>query len=792
MSVYQRPLALTDDGKRHEPMQPGRLLEPDVVPVSADKDNLITRGDDGLKFAAQDILSQTEKILSVTDNKLKTTLSLKLNSATNVLELLGANDVKIGEVKLPVVPGLPVVAEILKNFTPPAMDYGEQPEGVYMHLQFQMSDGTVKDIYYNVSDFVDIYTGGDGIDVTDNTISFVPEEGKGLRVHREGAYVKPDELVAQGEKVLQVVNDKFQTQLSFAVDGGTLILRGKDNAEVARIALPFSGETLTFAEFLKDFTPPPPHGADASVLPESNYLHLHFDSAAGEKDVYIDFGEMLGKAIWGKRVEVLPEGDELDALLEDMPVGAYVYAYGEDDTVVYLTPEEGDTRYVSLTGSQTIAGVKTFGISPVMPTPQAGDSSNKAATTKFVADAIAGFRTDDDVKLVGDQTVGGIKTFTDSPLVPTPDAGDKSTKTANTGFVANAIDIALTNADQFVRLIGDQSIEGVKTFDASPQVPTAPEGDNTLNAASTQFVTGAIARAHASAPTLVRTGGDQVIDGKKTFLQAPVIPTQPYTDNSTKAASTAFVHAVVENVALDASNAVQLQGNQLVAGVKMFSDSPVVPTAQALDSSGKAASTEFVMQTQWALRGTPSDTSALPTGALVYDPATPDNPEVYLTPEEGDERYLSKTDESVATKAYVDDAVRSVEVDTTAVVTLAGAQTVDGIKTFTASPIVPTAATNDKTGKVASTQFVANALATLNDVKTTGDQAISGTKTFGNIPIIPTAAAGDDSTNAASTAFVNAAITATVWIKYVSGELPDDVSALIADMPVGAVVISED
>lgn len=179
MSVYQRPLALTDDGKRHEPMQPGRLLEPDVVPVSADKDNLITCGDDGLKLAAQDILSQTEKILSVTDNKLKTTLSLKLNSATNVLELLGANDVKIGEVKLPVVPGLPVVAEILKNFTPPAMDYGEQPEGAYMHLQFQMSDGTVKDIYYNVSDFVDIYKGGDGIDVTDNTVSFVPEEGKG-------------------------------------------------------------------------------------------------------------------------------------------------------------------------------------------------------------------------------------------------------------------------------------------------------------------------------------------------------------------------------------------------------------------------------------------------------------------------------------------------------------------------------------------------------------------------------------------------------------------------------------
>lgn len=845
MSVYQRPLALTDDGKRHEPMQPGRLLEPDVVPVSADKDNLITRGDDGLKLAAQDILSQTEQILSVTDNKLKTTLSLKLNSATNVLELLGTDNVVIGEVKLPVVPGLPVVAEILKNFTPPAMDYGEQPEGAYMHLQFQMSDGTVKDIYYNVSDFVDIYKGGDGIDVTDNTVSFVPEEGKGLGVHREGAYVKPAELVAQGEKVLQVVNDKFQTTLALEVDAdanairlkgvdgavvaeaslppysgapsvvevvenftppglskGTylhmqfvradgktedlyyslekvvdifeagngiditdkvisvkpeagkgiavsangaavaatdlvhegekiigvadnafytqfslvldedtneLICLGKDKQEVSRVKLPFGkGGAPTVFEYLYDFTPPPPHGAASGQQPRSNYLHMHFDMGGGdEEDIYL---EVPWLAPWDRRIDgPLPEGKELEKLLAEMPVGGLVYFTEGGVNPVFLTPEEAVERYVSLTAAQSIAGVKTFEESPEAPTPPDGDESNKVATTQFVWDAITDKHSADGtlMRTNNNQTVTGVKTFSTSPLVPTPTRGDSSTKTANTAFVqdikwsktitgalpanpdsliadmpvgalvhydgdeavqyltpdaADARYVSLTanqtvagtktfsasplvptpnaqdssqkaantyfvqqwlatkvSAADFtstlqsltdalndamaskaddngvVKLSGNQTIAGTKTFSASPVVPTAQAGDATQKVASTAFVTGAIAAAHASAPTLVRTAGDQTIDGVKTFLQAPVVPTQAQTDNSTKAASTAFVKTAIAALDIDEKNDVKLTGNQTIAGTKTFSSSPVVPTPTAGDNSQKVATTAFVM-----------------------------------------------------------------------------------------------------------------------------------------------------------------------------------------------------
>lgn len=43
-----------------------------------------------------------------------------------------------------------------------------------------------------------------------------------------------------------------------------------------------------------------------------------------------------------------------------------------------------ETTNVKLTGDQTIAGVKTFNSSPIVPTPTTGDNSTKVATTAFV------------------------------------------------------------------------------------------------------------------------------------------------------------------------------------------------------------------------------------------------------------------------------------------------------------------------------------------------------------------------------------------------------------------------
>ena len=49
-----------------------------------------------------------------------------------------------------------------------------------------------------------------------------------------------------------------------------------------------------------------------------------------------------------------------------------------------LNLKANDNAVVQLTGNQTIVGVKTFSSSPIVPTPTSGDNSTKVATTAFV------------------------------------------------------------------------------------------------------------------------------------------------------------------------------------------------------------------------------------------------------------------------------------------------------------------------------------------------------------------------------------------------------------------------
>lgn len=98
-----------------------------------------------------------------------------------------------------------------------------------------------------------------------------------------------------------------------------------------------------------------------------------------------------------------------------------------------------DAANVKITGDQNVAGVKTFASSPVVPTPT---TDYQAATKKYADDldtaqtgALTTHKSSNDhdgryytetevnafaVKLTGNQSVAGIKTFSSSPIVPTP------------------------------------------------------------------------------------------------------------------------------------------------------------------------------------------------------------------------------------------------------------------------------------------------------------------------------------------------------------------------------------
>jgi hypothetical protein len=92
--------------------------------------------------------------------------------------------------------------------------------------------------------------------------------------------------------------------------------------------------------------------------------------------------------------------------------------------------------FVKNSGDETIAGVKTFSASPVIP---AGDASGEAVNYGQV------------VKNSGNETVAGIKTFSSSPIVPT---ATTSAQAANLGNVTTAV-TPLSDLSRVMHITGD-------------------------------------------------------------------------------------------------------------------------------------------------------------------------------------------------------------------------------------------------------------------------------------------------------------------------------------------------
>jgi hypothetical protein len=133
--------------------------------------------------------------------------------------------------------------------------------------------------------------------------------------------------------------------------------------------------------------------------------------------------------------------------------------------------------------------------------------STTPGTTKFLREDGSWVTVDveDAVHLTGNQTVAGIKTFTSSPVVPTPSIEDDSTKVATTAWVTDLVEtdtatlqsiangqvpssIGIVTADNIVTVSGTQGITGAKTFSVSPTVPTPPANDDSTKVATTEWV----------------------------------------------------------------------------------------------------------------------------------------------------------------------------------------------------------------------------------------------------------------------------------------------------------------
>lgn len=139
---------------------------------------------------------------------------------------------------------------------------------------------------------------------------------------------------------------------------------------------------------------------------------------------------------------------------------------------------------VAKTGDETIAGVKTFSVPPVSAT---NPTANNQVANKSYVDTVGNSK----VALSGNQTIAGVKTFSSPVVVPNATANTHAVNLAQLNTKANQattytkteVDSVVNtkaNANAVVTLTGNQTIAGVKTFNAAPVCSANPTEDAQL------------------------------------------------------------------------------------------------------------------------------------------------------------------------------------------------------------------------------------------------------------------------------------------------------------------------
>ena len=474
---------------------------------------------------------------------------------------------------------------------------------------------------------------------------------------------------------------------------------------------------------------------------------------------------------------------------------------------------------------------------PTGPTANPGSSTGQLATTAFVTNAVAGSvagvasfntRVGVVVLIAADITAAGgallvSPAFTGSPTAPTQAPGDNATHIATTAFVHAAVAAVSgggvasfnTRTGAVSLTLADVTGTGVLANTALTGIPTAPTanpGTSTVQLATTAFVQAAVTVAVGVASFNGRTGvvtlqGSDVsaaggaLINSPTFTGNPQAPTPAPGDNDTSIATTAFVtNAIASGANVTSFNgrsgAVTLNASDIsgaggaILNSPAFTGTPTSPTPTVGDNSAKIATTAFVTT---AIAGAGVASFNGRTGAVVLTLAdvtavggAPIASPTFTGIPAAPTAAPGTTTTQLATTAFVTAAVTAGAVvsfnSRTGAVTLQASDVsaVGGAllasPTFTGVPAAPTAAPGTSTGQLATTAFVAAALAggagvvTFNtragavvllaaDVTGVGGALLAG-PAFTGVPTAPTAAPGTSTTQLATTAFAAAAAAA--------------------------------
>jgi hypothetical protein len=410
-------------------------------------------------------------------------------------------------------------------------------------------------------------------------------------------------------------------------------------------------------------------------------------------------------------------------------------------------------------------------IAPTAPNPASGDASNRIATTLFVDDGLADLQSllpsliDQELTTANFAPINS-PAFTGVPTAPTAAAGSQSGQLATTAFVHNAVVASTTGVASFNTRTGaitlvTADVTGAggaplasPAFTGNPTAPTPVTGNSSASIATTAFVMNELATLPAAPVTSFNTRTGAIVlntaditgaggapAASPTFTGTPVAPTAAQTDSSTTLATTAFVHAAVGALGTTVQSfngrtgTVSLIGNDISAagGALLvgpaFTGVPTAPTATAGTSSAQLATTAFV---QAALSGATAGVSSFNTRTGAVTLTTADitsaggaplsSPNLTGVPTAPTAAQTSN-DTTVATTAYVRAALAAAPGGVSSFNSRTGAITLQGNDisaaggallvgpAFTGTPTAPTATTGNSSTQIATTAFVAAAIA---------------------------------------------------------------------------------
>lgn len=285
-SKYATPIVLSDDSLTHVPGRAGQPVDPALIPLAPGADNLLGRTDEGLVLRAEDLISAEKNnplavgaddklkvdmgvvvtpgdpILSVQDNRLKTTFSVSLGS-DGVLVFKGSDGKTLDSVELPVIPGVPTAVEYLPDVAPPAGSIviggvvGQL--GNYLHMRFRLSNGQDKDVFIDYDKIHELKP-GQGISISkDHTVSVKLAPDSHLKLDDRGLAVD----VAGGGGSLAAPNGGLTQSPSGQLMVDCEQMGGCISEWVGRLISAGAGLTLSNGQLSVDFSNLP---ADKKML----------------------------------------------------------------------------------------------------------------------------------------------------------------------------------------------------------------------------------------------------------------------------------------------------------------------------------------------------------------------------------------------------------------------------------------------------------------------------------------------------------------------------------------------